>query len=51
MFTHRNPEALGGGEFFARVVFRIIHHGLSPRKERLENPAESSKKLNMFDND
>ena len=35
MFTHRNPEALGGGEFFARVVFRIIHSGLTPKKDRI----------------
>jgi hypothetical protein len=32
MFTHRNPEALGGGEFFGRVAFRIIHGGLKPRQ-------------------
>ena len=34
MFTHRNPEALGGGEFFGRVAFRIIHKGQTPRQER-----------------
>ena len=32
MFTHREPSALGGGEFFARVTFRIIHQALSPRE-------------------
>lgn len=32
MFTHRNSEALGGGEFFGRVAFRIIHKGLTPRE-------------------
>eukprot|EP00931_Biecheleriopsis_adriatica_P018142 TRINITY_DN12786_c0_g1_i1.p1 TRINITY_DN12786_c0_g1~~TRINITY_DN12786_c0_g1_i1.p1 ORF type:complete len:399 (+),score=111.30 TRINITY_DN12786_c0_g1_i1:62-1198(+) len=32
MFTHRNSEALGGGEFFGRVAFRIIHKGLTPRQ-------------------
>ncbi|CAE7571584.1 unnamed protein product [Symbiodinium natans] len=32
MFTHRNSEALGGGEFFGRVAFRIIHKGLKPRQ-------------------
>lgn len=32
MFTHRNPEALGGGEFFGRVAFRIIHKGQRPRQ-------------------
>ncbi|CAE8593209.1 unnamed protein product [Polarella glacialis] len=31
MFTHREEEALGGGEFFGRVAFRIIHKGLKPR--------------------
>jgi ADP-ribosylglycohydrolase len=31
MFTHRNEHALGGGEFFARVVHKIIHDGLEPR--------------------
>ena len=25
MFTHRNPEALLGGEFFTRVAFRLAH--------------------------
>merc|ERR1739848_539906 len=30
MFTHRNPEALGGGEFFARVVHKIIHEDMGP---------------------
>jgi len=25
MFTHRNDEALFGGEFFARVAFRVLH--------------------------
>ena len=39
MFTHRNPEALGGGEFFGRVAFRIIHKGQRPRQERQELPA------------
>ena len=34
MFTHRNPEALGGGEFFGRVAFRIIHKNQTPRQER-----------------
>eukprot|EP00929_Paragymnodinium_shiwhaense_P017390 TRINITY_DN12659_c0_g1_i1.p1 TRINITY_DN12659_c0_g1~~TRINITY_DN12659_c0_g1_i1.p1 ORF type:complete len:359 (-),score=109.63 TRINITY_DN12659_c0_g1_i1:269-1345(-) len=31
MFTHRNSEALGGGEFFARVTHKIIHDGMKPR--------------------
>jgi ADP-ribosylglycohydrolase len=30
MFTHKNSEALGGGEFFARVVHRIIHENAKP---------------------
>ena len=30
MFTHRNSEALGGGEFFARVTHRVIH-GSTPQ--------------------
>lgn len=30
MFTHRHPEALEGGEFFARVTHRVIH-GSTPR--------------------
>lgn len=30
MFTHRNSEALGGGEFFARVTHRVIN-GASPQ--------------------
>jgi len=32
MFTHRETTALDGGEFFARVAFRIIHQGLPPRQ-------------------
>mmetsp|Transcript_35336 Transcript_35336/g.47721 ORF Transcript_35336/g.47721 Transcript_35336/m.47721 type:complete len:404 (-) Transcript_35336:213-1424(-) len=32
MFTHRDQSALQGGEFFARVAFRIVHAGLSPRE-------------------
>jgi len=30
MFTHANPEALGGGEYFARAVHKIIHNGMKP---------------------
>ncbi|MDP3588109.1 MAG: ADP-ribosylglycohydrolase family protein [Sulfuricurvum sp.] len=30
MFTHKNSEALGGGEFFARVTHRVIN-GSSPQ--------------------
>merc|ERR1719199_207384 len=32
MFTHKNDEALGGGEFFARVVHKIIHENMQPRE-------------------
>lgn len=32
MFTHKETTALDGGEFFARVAFRIIHQGLPPRQ-------------------
>jgi len=32
MFTHKNSEALGGGEFFARVTHKIIHEGMTPRQ-------------------
>lgn len=32
MFTHRNSEALGGGEFFARTVHKIIHQNMKPRE-------------------
>jgi ADP-ribosylglycohydrolase len=30
MFTHRDPHALGGGEFFARVTHRVLN-GAPPR--------------------
>jgi len=42
MFTHREATALDGGEFFARVSFRIIHKGLSPKDAIVEVAAESS---------
>lgn len=32
MFTHRNSEALGGGEFFARAVHKIIYENMEPRQ-------------------
>lgn len=32
MFTHREKTALLGGEFFARVTYRILHHKLTPRQ-------------------
>lgn len=37
MFTHKSEEALSGGEFFARVTFRVIN-GESPR-DAIENVA------------
>merc|ERR1712232_818555 len=40
MFTHRNDQALGGGEFFARVTHKIIHESLTP-KEAIEAAAKS----------
>jgi len=40
MFTHRNSEALGGGEFFARVAHKIIHDGMKPR-EAIEAAAKT----------
>jgi len=32
MFTHQNSEALGGGEFFARVAHKIIYENMRPRE-------------------
>jgi ADP-ribosylglycohydrolase len=43
MFTHKNEEALSGGEFFARVTYRVIN-GESPH-EAIENVAVS---MNSF---
>jgi len=31
MFTHRSSEALGGGEFFARAVHKIIYENMEPK--------------------
>jgi ADP-ribosylglycohydrolase len=42
MFTHREATALDGGEFFARVSFRIIHKGMSPKEAITEVAGESS---------
>ena len=42
MFTHRERTALAGGEFFARVTFRVIHAGLTPREAIEAVAAESS---------
>merc|ERR1719409_2643359 len=32
MFTHRNEEALVGGEFFTRVAWKVARDGLTPRE-------------------
>ena len=32
MFTHKEHTALLGGEFFARVTFRVIHRALTPKQ-------------------
>merc|ERR1719316_1747206 len=40
MFTHRNSQALGGGEFFARVTHKIIHDGMGAR-QAIEAAAKS----------
>lgn len=44
MFTHRETTAQEGGEFFARVTFRVIHKGMTP-KEAIEDVAKSSSKF------
>mmetsp|Transcript_25185 Transcript_25185/g.27766 ORF Transcript_25185/g.27766 Transcript_25185/m.27766 type:complete len:399 (-) Transcript_25185:16-1212(-) len=41
MFTHRERTALLGGEFFARVTYRILHHNLKPRQAIDKVAAES----------
>ena len=41
MFTHRERSAKQGAEFFARVAFRVVHGGLSPRAA-IDEVAESS---------
>ena len=42
MFTHREASALEGGDFFARVAFRVIHAGLRPSAAIAQVAAESS---------
>lgn len=42
MFTHRETTALDGGEFFARVTFRIIHSSMSPVEAIQQVAAEPS---------
>merc|ERR1719453_1311306 len=32
MFTHANDQALGGGEFFMRVAWKLVHQGVTPRQ-------------------
>lgn len=41
MFTHRETTAIQGGEFFARVTYKVIHEGLTPR-EAIETVALKS---------
>lgn len=41
MFTHRERTALLGGEFFARVTYRILHQNLTPRQAIDQVAAES----------
>merc|ERR1711871_74888 len=41
MLTHRETTALAGGEFFARVTYRVIHNGLTPRAAIEQVAAES----------
>merc|ERR1711988_2024875 len=36
MFTHRNDQALGGGDFFAKVTYRVIHKGMTPKEAILD---------------
>lgn len=43
MFTHRQAEALGGGEFFARVTHKIIHENMKPREACLAAAKSMSK--------
>lgn len=45
MFTHREQSALTGGEFFAKVTYRIIHRQLTPAEAIDEVAAESSEWL------
>jgi len=44
MFTHRETTAQNGGEFFARVTFRVIHKGMSP-EEAIKDVAKTSSKF------
>jgi ADP-ribosylglycohydrolase len=40
-FTHRETTALSGGDFFAKVTYRIIHNDLTPREAIDEVSKES----------
>lgn len=44
MFTHRETTAQEGGEFFAKVTFRVINKGMTP-KEAIEDVAKTSSKF------
>merc|ERR1712028_20885 len=41
-FTHRETTALDGGEFFAKVTFRVIYDSLTPRQAIVDVAKESS---------
>ena len=43
MFTHKEKTAHDGNEFFARVAFRVIHAGLTPRQAIEAVAKESSR--------
>jgi len=42
MFTHRETTAQQGGEFFARVTFRVIHKGMTPKDAIIDVAKTSS---------
>jgi len=42
MFTHRSEEALSGGEFFARVSWKVIHQRITPREAMASTAKEMS---------
>merc|ERR1719162_1469512 len=43
MFTHNNGHALGGGDFFAKVAYRIIHKEMTPKEAILSVKPEMDK--------
>merc|ERR1712187_190663 len=44
MFTHKETTAHQGNEFFARVTYRVVHQGLTPR-EAIEQVAKEAPKF------